>query len=102
MSSSLFDSAVNWIRKGYPDGVPATDFPPLLALLMRSLTEEEVTSVALVLAKEYDADAPVTPERIKQAILLVTEQQPTDEEINQVSGRLAAVGWPLASSPAPA
>ncbi|OZC29150.1 DUF3349 domain-containing protein [Gordonia sp. L191] len=102
MSSSLFDSAVNWIRKGYPDGVPPTDFPPLLALLMRTLTEEEVTNVALVLAKDRAADAPVTPERIKQAILEVTETQPTDAEINQVASRLAAVGWPLAASPATA
>ncbi|AFA72192.1 protein of unknown function DUF3349 [Gordonia polyisoprenivorans VH2] len=102
MSSSLFDSAINWIRKGYPEGIPPTDFPPLLALLMRTLSEEEVTNVALVLAKEGSSDSPVTPERIKQAILEVTEAQPTDAEINQVAARLAAVGWPLAASPATA
>lgn len=98
MSSTLFDSAVNWIRKGYPEGIPPNEFPPLLALLMRSLTEEEVTNVALILAKDHDPDTPVTPERIKRAILEVTEQQPTTDEINQVAGRLAAVGWPLAST----
>lgn len=96
---SLFDSAVNWIRKGYPDGVPPNDFPPLLALLMRSsLSEEEVTNVALTLAREHGIDSPVTADRISSAIASVTEVHPSDDSVNQVAARLAAVGWPLASS----
>ncbi|MDL9936063.1 DUF3349 domain-containing protein [Gordonia sp. ABSL1-1] len=98
-SPSLFESAVNWIRTGYPNGVPATDFPPLLALLVRTLSEREVTDIGLRLARENDPDTPVTEELIRNAIAKVTDETPTDAEINQVAGRLAAAGWPLATQP---
>ncbi|MDR2280570.1 MAG: DUF3349 domain-containing protein, partial [Gordonia sp. (in: high G+C Gram-positive bacteria)] len=41
MAPTLFENVVNWIRAGYPDGVPAADYPPLLALLTPVLTESE-------------------------------------------------------------
>ena len=97
-TTDLFDSAVNWIRKGYPEGVPPTEFPPLLALLTRVLDEEEVTTVALTLARDHGAENPLTEDQIREAIAEVTRTEPTPEEINQVAGRLAAVGWPLAAA----
>lgn len=98
MAASLFESAVDWIRKGYPEGIPTTDFPPLLALLIRSLDEVEVTEVALALAREHGVDRPFTEDDISNAIAAVTSEQPTDEAINQVAGRLATAGWPLAAA----
>lgn len=98
-SPSLFESAVNWIRAGYPEGVPPTDFPPLLALLVRVLDEEEVTDVVIRLAREHDVDTPLDSDRIRAAIAEVINDQPTDHEINQVAARLAAAGWPLAARP---
>ncbi|WLP92106.1 DUF3349 domain-containing protein [Gordonia sp. NB41Y] len=96
---SLFESAVGWIRKGYPEGIPSTDFPPLLALLIRSeLDETEVTQVALRLARDNDVNVPVPEEAIRDAIAHVTSELPTDDEINQVAGRLASAGWPLATT----
>ncbi|MGW0036432.1 DUF3349 domain-containing protein [Gordonia sp. NPDC003376] len=96
---SLFESAVGWIRKGYPEGIPSTDFPPLLALLIRSeLDETEVTEVALRLARHNDVTVPVPEEAIRDAIAQVTSQLPTEDEINQVAGRLASAGWPLATT----
>lgn len=94
----LFESVINWIRKGYPDGVSRTDFPPLMALLRRVLTEEEVTTVALQLVKEYGPKEPVTEDQIAAAIERVIDEPPTPEDVDQVAGRLAAVGWPLVSS----
>ncbi|MDS1114664.1 DUF3349 domain-containing protein [Gordonia westfalica] len=94
----LFESVINWIRKGYPDGVSRTDFPPLMALLRRVLTEEEVTTVALQLVKEYGPKEPVTKDQIAAAIERVIDEPPTPEDVDQVAGRLAAVGWPLVSS----
>ncbi|MCH5643956.1 MULTISPECIES: DUF3349 domain-containing protein [unclassified Gordonia (in: high G+C Gram-positive bacteria)] len=99
-SPSLFESAINWIRTGYPEGIPPTEFPPLLALLVRVLDEEDVTTVALTLAREYGVDQPVTEEQIAGAIEKVTNDEPTADEINQVAGRLAAAGWPLSAVPA--
>ncbi|MCR8896837.1 DUF3349 domain-containing protein [Gordonia sp. GONU] len=94
----LFESVINWIRKGYPQGVSRTDFPPLMALLTRVLTDEEVTAVAVQLVKEYGPREPVTEEQIAAAIERVISEPPTPEEVDQVAGRLATVGWPLVSS----
>jgi hypothetical protein len=93
---SPFEAAVNWIRAGYPEGIPATDFPPLLALLVRSLDERQVTDVVLRLARDHDLDVPLTEDNIGEAIAKATDEKPTGEKINQVAARLAAAGWPLA------
>lgn len=96
-SPSLFESAINWIRQGYPEGIPPTEFPPLLALLMRVLDEHEVTDVVIRLARDNDLDQPLTEDQISSAITEVTNAAPTDSEINQVASRLASAGWPLAT-----
>ncbi|EGD55341.1 DUF3349 domain-containing protein [Gordonia neofelifaecis] len=95
MAPSLFENVIKWVRAGYPEGVPATEFPPLLALLTPVLSEAEVTDVILSLALEHGAETPATPERIREAIQAVTEQAPSEEETRQVAARLAAAGWPL-------
>ena len=95
-SPSFFQSVLGWLHSGYPDGVPRTDYYPLLALLKRSLSEDEVVQATFTVLKDSDADAPVTAERIREAIREVVEKEPTPDEINQVAGRLAMVGWPLA------
>ena len=38
-STNYLQLVLNWLHKGYPDGVPATDYYPLLALLSRTLSE---------------------------------------------------------------
>ena len=46
---SLSDVAARvlaFIRAGYPEGVPPTDYYPLLALLRHRLTEDEVAMIA--------------------------------------------------------
>jgi uncharacterized protein (DUF2267 family) len=96
--STSFDAVLDWLRKGYPEGVPTTDYFPLLALLKRDLSEEQITKVILTVAREHGLDQPFTEEQIVDAIAGVTEQAPNPEEINQVASRLAAVGWPLASA----
>ena len=93
---SSFDSVLNWLHEGYPEGVPAKDYFPLLALLKRSLTEEEVVKAAQTVLRQADCDTPVTDEQIERAIRDVTEKEPNPEELHQVASRLASVGWPLA------
>ena len=75
---SFFDSVLNWLHEGYPAGVPPKDYFPLLALLKRSLSEEEVVQAAQTVLKQADSDTPVTND--------------------QVASRLASVGWPLAAA----
>jgi len=96
---NFFESVLNWLHKGYPDGVPPKDYIPVLALLKRSLSEEEVVKAAQHILRQADSDSPVTDLQIEEAIRRVTEQQPNPEEMHQVASRLASVGWPL-SAPA--
>ena len=89
------DNVVGWLHDGYPHGVPTKDYFPLLALLMRSLTEAEVVKAARTIVRQSDVDTPVSEEQIRTAIHAVIEKEPNPEEIHQVAARLASVGWPL-------
>ncbi len=88
-------NVVGWLHDGYPQGVPRKDYFPLLALLIRSLSEEEVVEAARTILRETDAETPVSEQQIRDAIHEVTEKEPNVEEIRQVAARLASVGWPL-------
>lgn len=39
-------SIIEWLRAGYPEGVPEQDYVPLFALLKRRLSDDEVDQVA--------------------------------------------------------
>src|SRR5262249_9156724 len=94
-NQSVLDNVLAWLREGYPEGVPPKDYFPLLALLKRSLTEEEVVEAAQSVLKSSDSDS-VTQDEIRKAVQSVIEKEPNPEEIHQVAARLASVGWPLA------
>ena len=93
---SILDNVLGWLHDGYPEGVPPKDYFPLLALLKRSLSEDEVVKAAQTVLKGSDSDT-VTADQIRTAIEEVTAKEPNPEEIHQVASRLASVGWPLAS-----
>lgn len=93
------DNVVGWLHEGYPEGVPPKDYFPLLALLIRSLSEDEVVKAARTIVRQGDVDTPVTEARIRETIHAVTEKEPTFEEVRQVAARLASVGWPLEHGP---
>ncbi len=84
-------SIIEWLRAGYPDGIPPTDYIPILALLSRRLSTDELKLVAeeLMQRDEFDhIDIGVT-------IMQFTDELPTPEDIERVRQRLAAKGWPL-------
>jgi hypothetical protein len=85
---------VDWLRAGYPEGVPQHDYIPLFALLGSQLTNDEVTLIGDELA--FSAD-PESAESIKKAIVAVTSTTPNDSDVARVRSRLAAGGWPLAN-----
>jgi ribonuclease I len=95
--STFSDSVLGWVHKGYPHGVPQKDYFALLALLLRTLEEEEVVKAAATILKTADFDTPVTEDQIRDAVRQVIDKEPNPEEIHQVAARLASVGWPLAT-----
>jgi hypothetical protein len=96
-NQSVLDNVLGWLHEGYPEGVPQKDYFPLLALLKRSLTEEEVVKAAQSILKSTDSDE-VTEAAIRTAVQAVIDKEPNPEEIHQVASRLASVGWPLAAA----
>src|SRR3954471_24439052 len=93
---TVLDNVLGWLHEGYPEGVPQKDYFPLLALLKRSLTEDEVIKAAQSILRSTDADT-VTEVEIRRAVHEVIAKEPNPEEIHQVASRLASVGWPLAA-----
>ena len=92
---AFLESVLGWLHKGYPEGVPPKDYYPLLALLKRSLAEDEVVQAAQSILRATDFDTPVSEEQIREAVRDVIAKEPNPEELNQVAARLASVGWPL-------
>jgi hypothetical protein len=93
---NVLDSVLSWLHRGYPEGVPPKDYFALLALLKRTLSEEEVVKAAQAVLKSIHTDT-VTEAEIRAAIHSITTEEPNPEEIHQVASRLASVGWPLAA-----
>jgi hypothetical protein len=87
----FLNSVVAWLRAGYPEGIPSTDYFPVLALLSRRLSNDEVKLVARDLMDRGDFD------HVDIGVLItrLTDELPAPEDIERVRARLAAKGWPL-------
>ncbi|WP_392544337.1 DUF3349 domain-containing protein [Oryzobacter telluris] len=84
---------VNWLREGYPGGVPDHDYVPLLALLERRLTRGEVKKIAKALRR---ADvSPAGPSDIAAAIAEYTHSDASDNDLRRVRDQLSKKGWPV-------
>jgi predicted HAD superfamily phosphohydrolase len=84
---------LDWLREGYPAGVPPKDYIPLLALLRRTLTEDEVREIAQEVAGLGDGDENGIAE-IGVQITKLTDAMPTPEDIARVEERLSSHhGW---------
>lgn len=91
-----FARILDWLRAGYPSGIPSTDYVPILEVLHRNLTEEEIEMLADQLAEQADG-APITADDIRAMVREHVFERCSDEDLIRVSVRLAAGGWPLAS-----
>jgi hypothetical protein len=82
---------VTWLNAGYPDGVPGPDRVPLMALLTRRLSDDEVKAVAQDLIDRGEFD------HVDIGVLITqtTDELPNPTDVERVRQRLAAAGWPL-------
>jgi hypothetical protein len=87
----LIASVVQFLRAGYPEGVPEHDYLPLFALLARKLTCEEVVQSPTSWPRTV---TPPPRKAIRQAIADLIHEQPLEADIARVSARLVAAGWP--------
>jgi Protein of unknown function (DUF3349) len=84
-------SVVSWLRAGYPEGIPPTDYISVLALLSRRLSNDEVKQVTQALMQRGDFD------HVDIGVLITqfTDELPSPVDVERVRERLAAKGWPL-------
>lgn len=101
LRSNFINRAVDWLRAGYPAGVPRQDYVALLGVLRRKLTEEEVRKIAVDLAEQsvLAGDDPISTEDIEKMVHSSVLQEASPEDVVRVSARLAAGGWPLVDPP---
>ncbi|MGU3293287.1 DUF3349 domain-containing protein [Williamsia sp. M5A3_1d] len=92
----LMRSIMNWLRAGYPHGVPQQDYVPLMALLRRQLTDDEVHEIADLLVAEVDSDPahePISPVDVGVLITKVTDEMPSQDDVERVRRLLEEAGW---------
>ncbi|MEU1985932.1 DUF3349 domain-containing protein [Nocardia sp. NPDC019395] len=85
-------AVIDWLRRGYPDGVPESDYIPLVALLRRRLTDDEVEQIA---AEVLNSPAHrLDPTDIQVMITEVTDEMPSESDVERVLSRLGPPDWP--------
>jgi hypothetical protein len=93
-------SILNWLRAGYPEGVPGPDRVPLLALLRATpLTDDQIKEVVRNITADGSAalvDGAIATDEIEAFISEVTNHDAGSVNVNRVAAKLAAAGWPLA------
>jgi hypothetical protein len=88
--TDLVSRAVAFLRAGYPTGAPKHGYLPLLALLRRRVTDDEITTIT----SEFMARkaAPVSTVDVGVAIFRITNEVPSLDDIARVERRLDAIG----------
>jgi hypothetical protein len=95
-TTSLLTSILNWLRAGYPEGVPGPDRVPLLALLQSTpLTRDQIKEVVRNITSDTPAGQPVDQDEIEAFIKDVTQRNAGPDDVRRVAAKLAAAGWPL-------
>jgi hypothetical protein len=98
--TSLLHSILDWLRAGYPEGVPGPDRVPLLALLRATpLSEDQIKEVVRNITADGStalADGEIGEDEIAAFIKDVTHHDADPENVQRVAAKLAAAGWPLA------
>jgi hypothetical protein len=87
----IVQSITDFLRKGYPQGVPDQDYLPLFALLRRRLTDDEVTALADDLAANSHDEA--TSHTIHAAIEHLLRETPSESDVDRVREQLQSAGW---------
>jgi hypothetical protein len=98
--SNFLTRSLEWLRAGYPTGVPRGDYVALLGLLRRKLTDEEIHKIAQDLADQSALTSdPISTQDIEEMINEAVLQHAIESDVARVSSRLAAGGWPLVDPP---
>lgn len=96
---SLIERIVNWLKGGYPQGIPEADYVPLIAILRRRLGEDEIDELAERLVRE--GLLPAQRVDVGAEYLRVTDELPSEAEIRRIADKLRESGIEATYSPPP-
>jgi hypothetical protein len=85
-------SIVRFLRAGYPTGAPATGYVPLLALLPRRISEDEITTITGKLIRL--GRGRIDNVDVGVEITRVTDEMPSSDDLERVHHRVATLGGP--------
>ncbi|GAB2481988.1 DUF3349 domain-containing protein [Luteococcus sediminum] len=90
---TYLERAVEWLKAGYPQGIPANDYIPLVAVLRRKLTDEEIEQ----LGRELSNQGLVPADRIDvgTGYLRITDELPSVQELRRITEHLRRSGWEI-------
>ena len=89
---------IAFFRAGYPSWAPSTGYVPLLALLRRRVSDDEIISIASrLIARRQPMDAA----DVGVEITRITDELPSADDIARVQQRLEAIGRPDVSPDQP-
>ena len=95
----FLNAIIQWLRAGYPEGVPDVDYIPLFALLGSQLTDTEVSAIAdragTTRATRSRRRRSARPSRPSP------HEQPLDADVARVRARLAARGLAAGQAASP-
>ena len=98
-STGFAGRVVDWLRAGYPAGVPRQDYVVLLGLLRRKLTDVEVHQIAGELSGLAQQGEVITTADVERLVNGATLDAAAEADVARVSAHLASGGWPLADDP---
>lgn len=87
---NFVSSLIQWLRAGYPHGMPSQDYIPLMAVLRRRLGEEEIQDVTRQLAAA--GLVPADSVDIGVEITKVTDEMPSPTDVRRVEDNLRSLG----------
>jgi hypothetical protein len=87
--ANVVSSVIGFLRVGYPAGMPATGYVPLVALLPRRVSDDEIAAITEHI---MDRGGSTDAADVGMEISRVTDQMPSLDDIDRVQDRLAAIG----------
>lgn len=92
-----FSRILDWLRAGYPHGVPGEDYIALLGVLQRHLTDAEIVKVVEQI-RGARGEEPIGDDEIRRRIEHLLRGHASEQDVRRVAARLAGGGWPLAEN----
>lgn len=85
----LIQTVVDWLRRGYPHGVPKQDYVPLMALLGRHLSPAEAADVVAALLVSNPHKLTPSADAVRAAIETVTASPALASDVERINQHLA-------------